>query len=77
MTTKDDLYRLIDGLDEDDARVVLERLQDLQLPRVLRDAPIDDEPVTDEDLAAIAEASADIAAGRVISHEEIRREFSR
>jgi predicted transcriptional regulator len=76
VTTKDDLYRLIDGLDEDDARLALERLQDLQLPRALRDAPIDDEPVTDEDLAAIAEAEADIAAGRVVSHEEIRREFS-
>jgi predicted transcriptional regulator len=77
MTTKDDLYRLIDGLDETDARLALERLQDLQLPRVLRDAPIDDEPVTDEDLAAIAEAEADIAAGRVVSDQEIRREFSR
>ncbi len=76
MTTKDDLYRLIDGLDEADAQLALERLQDLQLPRVLREAPIDDELVTDEDLVAITEAKADIAAGRVVSHEEIRREFS-
>ncbi len=49
MTTRDDLHRLIDGLDEDDARLALERLKDLQLPRVLRDAPIDDERVTDDE----------------------------
>jgi predicted transcriptional regulator len=41
----------------------------------LREAPLDDEPLTDEDLIAIEEAREDIAKGRLISHEEIRRRF--
>lgn len=46
---------------------------DSELPPVLRDAPIDDEPATDEDRAAMAEAYAAIAAGRTVSHTEARR----
>jgi hypothetical protein len=38
--------------------------------------PVDDEPVTDEDLEAMAEAHADIAAGRVYSTEEVLRELA-
>lgn len=41
----------------------------------LDNAPLDDEPVTPEDEAAIAEAEADIAAGRLTSAEEMRAEF--
>ena len=41
----------------------------------LRDAPVDDEPLTEEDLAALEEAWEDVAHGRLISHEEIRRRF--
>jgi len=50
-------------------------LQDLRLPRVLRDAPIDDEVETDDERQLVKEARQDLAAGRVVSHEEIRREF--
>jgi len=39
----------------------------------LEDAPEDDEPVTQEDIEAQAEARADIAAGHVYSHEEAKR----
>ncbi|HWF08591.1 MAG TPA: hypothetical protein VG297_09000 [Bryobacteraceae bacterium] len=38
-------------------------------------APLDDEPLTPEDIEAIARARKDLAAGRVVSHEEILREF--
>ena len=41
----------------------------------LRDAAVDDEPDTGAERAAVAEAHEDLAAGRVISHEHIRREF--
>lgn len=41
----------------------------------LRDAPMDDEPLTEEDLAALEEAWEDVAQGRLISHGEIRRRF--
>lgn len=39
------------------------------------DAPEDDEPWTEEDEAAVAEADAAFAAGRTVSHEEIKRKF--
>ncbi len=75
MTVKDDLHHLVDELDEAAAREALVMLQDLRLPRVLRDAPIDDEPETEEERQLVEEARLDLAAGRVISQEEIRREF--
>ena len=49
MTTKDDLHHLVDELDEAAAREALVLLQDLRLPRVLREARIDDELETDEE----------------------------
>jgi hypothetical protein len=80
MTVKERLYQLIEQLPDDELLAAERYLRGLRdratsLPRVLREAPADDEPVTDEDLAAIAEAQADLAAGRVISNEMIRREF--
>jgi hypothetical protein len=50
-------------------------LLDLRLPAVLRDAPIDDEPETDEERQLVDEARQELAAGQVVGHEEIRREF--
>jgi hypothetical protein len=46
-----------------------------RLPRVLREAPIDDEPDTDEERQLVEEGRPDLAAGRVVSQAEIRREF--
>jgi hypothetical protein len=43
------------------------------LPDWLMNAPLDDEPLTDSDLAAIAEAEADYAAGRSIPSAEAKR----
>jgi hypothetical protein len=37
--------------------------------------PSDDEPVTEDDARAIARSTADFDAGRIISHEEVLREF--
>lgn len=41
--------------------------------KALRDAPPDDEPLTEEDVAALEEAYEDLAQGRVFSHEEVWR----
>jgi hypothetical protein len=41
----------------------------------LRNAPIDDEPETEEERAAIEEAIEDERAGRLIPHEEVRRRW--
>lgn len=83
MTTKDDLHHLVDELgDQDlaDAERILEHLrahgQD-PLARKLLTAPIDDEPETDEERAAVAEARAAIARGDVVSDDELRRELER
>jgi hypothetical protein len=41
----------------------------------LESAPYDDEPVTPDDEAALAEAEAEFGRGETTSHEEILREF--
>lgn len=81
MTLKEHLYQLIEELPEHEAVAAvryLEYLRDREadLPKSLRSAPLDEEPVTPEELAALAEAEEDFAAGRVVSHDEIRREFT-
>jgi predicted transcriptional regulator len=38
-------------------------------------APLDDEPVTPEDEAALKEALADVREGRTVSHDEVRRRW--
>jgi hypothetical protein len=78
MTVKDDIYRLIEELPEHELVTALRLLEGLRdrasgLRRVLAEAPLDDEPVTEDDLAAMAEAQADAAAGRVVPHAEARR----
>ena len=75
MTTKADLHRLIDALPDaltDEAARRLGELEDPVLAAFLT-APLDDEPVTDEDLTAIAEAENDIARGDVTPWPEVKR----
>jgi len=78
MTAKEKLRERIESLTEEEAAEAL-RLLDRQtdpLSVLLDNAPLDDEPVTPEEEAGVAEARAEIAAGEVISAEEIRREFA-
>lgn len=49
-------------------------MQDPVLKSLL-DAPVDDEPLTESDIAALQEAREDIAAGRIISAKELYREL--
>jgi hypothetical protein len=53
---------------------VLDAIRDPVLREFLA-APEDDEELTDEDIAAIEEGKADIAAGRVVTHEELERRW--
>lgn len=46
------------------------------LSRLLATARIDDEPLTAEDEAALTEADADSAAGRVVSWGDLRDEIT-
>ncbi len=82
MTTKDRLHQLVDELPEGDVADAAERLLeelrdhgDDPLARKLLSAPIDDEAESDEERRLVEEARQDLAAGHVVSHEEIRREF--
>jgi len=43
--------------------------------RLLADAPVDDEPLTPAEEAALEEARASVARGEVASYEEVRRRF--
>jgi predicted ArsR family transcriptional regulator len=77
VTTKERLHQLVDELTEDEAddalRYLAERHDD-PVVAALRDAPVDDEPVTAADERALAEVRADRAAGVArISHAEVTR----
>ena len=71
---------LIDGMPPDELLVIkrfVQYVRDMEDPflRNLAEAPWDDEPLTEEDLAAIKEAKEDIAAGRLIPAEELYKEL--
>jgi predicted transcriptional regulator len=72
------MHELVDELSESEAQRALslvEKEREDPVIAAFRDAPEDDEPWTDEDEATAAEGRADIAAGRTVSMEEIKREF--
>lgn len=76
MTTRSDLYHLVDELPDvamDEAARRLAELRDPVLAAFLS-APLDDEEVTPEELAAIEEAEAEIAHGETISWDEYKRQ---
>jgi hypothetical protein len=74
------LHDLVESLSSDDVPIALRVLEALNstsdpVPLELRDIPFDDEPETDEERAAVAEAYRDIEEGRVISNEEMMRKY--
>ena len=42
---------------------------------LFKNAPLDDEPLTEEDKQAIKEANEDFAAGRFVTHEDLKKEL--
>ena len=81
MTTKQELHDLVEELPAvalPEAARLLQALRGADADPVLRaflDAPEDDEPETDEERAATAEAYASIARGEIYSLDDIRREI--
>ena len=82
MIAREELHELIDRMPDSELpgvrRQLLERLAEATNDPVLRaflSAPLDDEPETEEERQAVAEAKEDLAAGRVISDEDLRREL--
>jgi putative addiction module component (TIGR02574 family) len=74
MTAKEALHRLIDELPDDQAERLLHGIVDpVLLARA--SAPVDDEPETPEEAAAVTEGLADLARGDVLTTEQLRREL--
>ena len=78
MTTKETLHKLVDRLPEDEWEAVHQILEERlakhdPVLQAFLNAPEDDEPETEEERAAVAEAYESIARGEVISDEELRR----
>ena len=74
---KQHAHQLLDQLDGGQLAAVVQLLEVMTDPvtRSLANAPVDDEPISDEEAAALDEAHAAIARGEGIPHEEILREF--
>ena len=77
---KERLYRLVDQIPEADIRAAERYLEylaasDDPVMRSLTNAPEDDEPVTPEEEEAVGEALEDVAAGRMHTLEEVKREL--
>ena len=77
MTAKEQLPGRVAGFSEEEAAETLRLLDHRADPVVaaFRDAPLDDEPWTDEDEVAAAVGRSDVAAGRTVSLEEAMREL--
>jgi predicted transcriptional regulator len=79
MVERQVLHVLVDDLPDDELAAAKRFLEFLRsrskdpLRAFLDEAPLDDEPVTEEDLAAIREGFAEKARGDVVSQEEAER----
>ena len=83
MTTKEKLHRLVDHLPESEVPAAERYLEYLSVARqdpffrALMNAPLADEPETEEERAAVAEARAALERGEAISDQELRRDLGR
>jgi hypothetical protein len=79
MGARDSLHQLVNELPEEDiptAERVLSALRETAAPHVPLDtAPFDDEPDDDDFDGGLTEARADAEAGRVVSHEAVKRRW--
>lgn len=78
MTAKEKLRVRVEELTEKEAEATLDFIASRghdDFARWLDSRPEDDEPLTDGDRAALAESDADIAAGRTISLDQLKREL--
>jgi len=76
--SRDTLHNLVDRIPEEElpaAQRFLEYLAVSPAYRAALSAAPDDEPVTESDATAMDRAREEVRAGKVISHDEILREF--
>ena len=82
MSSRDALHRLVEELPESEvprAERVLEALKETAEPEgplyTLDTAPLDDEPETEDERAAVAEAREEHRRGEGVPHEEVKRRW--
>lgn len=81
MTAKEKLHHLVDRLPEGEVQAAERYLEYLSVAQqdpflqTVFNAPLDDEPETDEERAAIADARAALRRGDVVSDEQVRRDL--
>ena len=75
--TRQHVHALVDQLDAGQLHAIVQLLEVMTDPvtRSLANAPVETEPVSAEEAAALDEAHAAIVRGEGIPHEEILREF--
>jgi Ser/Thr protein kinase RdoA (MazF antagonist) len=75
MTAKEKLRARVDDLTEEEAEATLDFIaaRGQSFEDWLDSRPEDDEPLTAEEQAALAESDADIAADRTISYEQLKQ----
>jgi len=77
--SRDTLHDLVDRIPEEELPAAMRFLEYLAASPAYRaalSAPVDDEPVTQGDAAAIARVHEEIRAGQVVSHDDLLREFA-
>jgi len=83
VSAREKLHQLVDEMPGEELHAAERYLEFLRnksveyLRQVLENAPVDDEPLTEEDRAALAEADAELARGEGIAWEEARDRLMR
>jgi len=75
---RESVHQLLDELPDDilpEVARYLAALRDDPLARLLLTAPLDDEPETEEERAAVQEAREAAARGEIYSLDEVKREL--
>jgi O6-methylguanine-DNA--protein-cysteine methyltransferase len=77
MTAKEKLRARLEDLSEQEAEATLDFIasRGQSFADWLDTRAEDDEPLSAEDQAALAESAADIAAGRTISYEQVKQDL--
>jgi hypothetical protein len=77
MTAKEALHNTVEALSESDANLLLRAIERHDpVLFALVTAPEDDEPLTEEERTALAQADEEAASHGTISHEQLMRELN-
>jgi hypothetical protein len=75
-STQDNIYEIINSLNDDDKKTVIDfagyllQKRKNDLDKMLNEAPVDDEPLTEEELKALSESESDLQKGVYFTEKE-------